>query len=32
VAEMERSIRRRRKAQDGREREDVIGHGGQAHA
>ena len=32
VAEMERAVRRRRKAQHGRGREDIIGHGGEAHA
>ncbi len=32
VAEMERPVRRRRKAQHGRGREDIIGHGGKAHA
>ena len=32
VAEMERAVRRWRKAQHGRGREDVIGHGGEAHA
>ena len=32
VAEMERPVRRRREAQDGRGREDVIGHGGKADA
>ena len=32
VAEMERAVRRRRKAQHGRGRGDIIGHGGKAHA
>ena len=32
VAEMERAVRRRGKAHDGRGRENVIGHGGEAHA
>ena len=32
VAEMERAVRRRRKAQHGHGREDIIGHGGEAHA
>ena len=32
VAEMERPVRRRREAQYGRGCEDVIGHGGKAHA
>jgi hypothetical protein len=31
VAEMKRSVWRRRKAEDGRSREDFIGHGGKAN-
>jgi hypothetical protein len=32
VAEMKRSVRRRRKAEDGDGREDFIGHGSEANA